>query len=151
MERQQQINCPHVHLIERIFLNKLILLLWLQIGVINHLPLHYLNIIQVNFFFTARKQLFIELYIYSPIILLCHFNKGLKLPSCQLFLKFITYNTKKNRWRYNYFIANKKGLKEIVLKTVLAVGNSLAVQWSGLRAFTTKVPGSIPGQGTKTS
>lgn len=29
-------------------LNKLILLLWLQIGVINHLPLYYLNIIQIN-------------------------------------------------------------------------------------------------------
>lgn len=27
---------------------KLILLLWLQIGVINHLPLYYLNIIQIN-------------------------------------------------------------------------------------------------------
>lgn len=55
MERQQQINCPHVHLIKRIFLNKLTLLLWLQIGVINHLPLHYLNIIQVNFFFYSQK------------------------------------------------------------------------------------------------
>lgn len=48
MERWQQINCPHVHLTKKKFLNKLILLLWLQIGVINHLSLYYLNIIQIN-------------------------------------------------------------------------------------------------------
>ena len=30
----------------------------------------------------------------------------------------------------------------------LIQGNSLAVQWSGHRAFTAKGPGSIPGQGT---
>ena len=28
-------------------------------------------------------------------------------------------------------------------------GNSLAVQWLGLRALTAEDPGSIPGQGTK--
>ena len=28
-------------------------------------------------------------------------------------------------------------------------GNSLAVQWLGLRAFTVKGPGSIPGEGTE--
>ena len=28
-------------------------------------------------------------------------------------------------------------------------GNSLAVQWLGLGAFTAEGPGSIPGQGTK--
>ena len=31
------------------------------------------------------------------------------------------------------------------------LGNSLAVQWLGLSAFTVEVPGSIPGQGTKIS
>ena len=31
----------------------------------------------------------------------------------------------------------------------LNLGNSLAVQWLGLGTFTAKVPGSIPGQGTK--
>ena len=30
-----------------------------------------------------------------------------------------------------------------------APGNSLVVQWLGLRAFTAMGPGSIPGQGTK--
>ena len=30
-------------------------------------------------------------------------------------------------------------------------GNSVAVQWSGLSAFTVKGPGLIPGQGTKIS
>ena len=29
------------------------------------------------------------------------------------------------------------------------LGNSLVVQWLGLRTFTAKVVGSIPGQGTK--
>lgn len=33
---------------KKFFLNKLILLLWLHIGVISHLPLYYLNFIQVN-------------------------------------------------------------------------------------------------------
>ena len=28
-------------------------------------------------------------------------------------------------------------------------GNTLAVQWLGLQAFTAKGPGSIPGRGTK--
>ena len=30
-----------------------------------------------------------------------------------------------------------------------SLGNSLAVQWLGLRAFTAEGLGSIPGQGTK--
>ena len=29
------------------------------------------------------------------------------------------------------------------------IGNSLAVQWLGLRAFTAEGPSSIPGRGTK--
>ena len=32
---------------------------------------------------------------------------------------------------------------------IMHVGNSLAVQWLGLPAFTAVGPGSIPGQGTK--
>ena len=35
-------------------------------------------------------------------------------------------------------------------KIQTAHGNSLAVQWLGLCAFTVVGPGSIPGQGTKT-
>ena len=31
----------------------------------------------------------------------------------------------------------------------MAVGNSLAVQWLGLHAFTAEAAGSIPGRGTK--
>ena len=32
---------------------------------------------------------------------------------------------------------------------IQSVGNSLVVQWLGLRVFIAEGPGSIPGQGTK--
>ena len=36
-----------------------------------------------------------------------------------------------------------------MFRSITIVGNSLAVQWLGLRAFTAKGWVSIPGQGTK--
>ena len=41
--------------------------------------------------------------------------------------------------------------KHVVPHTLKHKGNSLAVQWLGLGAFTAGGPGSIPGQGTKIS
>ena len=36
-----------------------------------------------------------------------------------------------------------------MLKKGITDGNSLAVQWLGLHAFTSEGPGSIPGRGNK--
>ena len=41
-------------------------------------------------------------------------------------------------------ICNQQSLNRVI-------GNSLAVQWLGLHAFTAMGPGSIPGRGTKIS
>ena len=46
------------------------------------------------------------------------------------------------------FGTNLLMVTELVFKNTI-LGNSLAVQWLGFRAFTAEGPGSIPGQGTK--
>ena len=46
----------------------------------------------------------------------------------------------------NYYCEN--GGKFYMVK-LFSQGNSLAVQWSGLRTFTAEGAGSIPGRGTK--
>ena len=46
-------------------------------------------------------------------------------------------------------LKEKSPLHTQPLHKLTALGNSLAFQWLGLRAFTAKVPGSIPGRGNK--
>ena len=46
------------------------------------------------------------------------------------------------------FFEKRRPIKQISSRS-LVLGNSLAVQWLGLRAFTSKSLGSNPDQGTK--
>ena len=61
-------------------------------------------------------------------------------------LRVTTKNSRKQRiklWE-NYFNQSKK-----IKRRKMPRGNSLAVQWLELHAFTAEGPGSIPGWGTK--
>ena len=52
-----------------------------------------------------------------------------------------------SKLRDSVSVKNTPDFKDLVLEK--HVGNSLAVQWLGLGAFTAVGPGSIPGWGTK--
>ena len=74
--------------------------------------------------------------------------KDLRLHPCTVGTHF-THVTCPSWWAASsvQFVKAKAHLKTL-FETFLS-GNCLAVQWLGLRAFTTEGPGSIPGGGTK--